>query len=104
MPSPRGPCPCPSCKGAIKSAATVKKHVAEQAQIAAEKAKWQHQYENAATQANEDHGSDPELSEDDQDIVQVESRPSKRARVNDERNDMVSILRRLYLYVHLYST
>ena len=90
MPSPPGPCPCPSCKGDIKTAPTIKRHAAEQARIAAEQANWRIQYEKALTRAQEDDESESESSGDDTDDIPVESRPPKRARIDGESNKMVS--------------
>ena len=87
MPSPPGPCPCPSCKGDIKTAPTIKKHAAEQARIAAEQANWRIQYEKALTRAQEDDESESESAGDDANEILVESRPPKRARIDDESSN-----------------
>lgn len=75
MPSKNAPCPCPSCKGAVKSAKVRRKHASLQVQLAASKSDWYHAYENAlqaATSNNADNESDPDNQSIDSEDIPID--------------------------------
>lgn len=110
MPSKNRPCPCPSCRGTIRSAKVLRAHAAEQAEIAAEQTNWRRAYESAALQAvtgESDSGSSQESEDVGERQATASSRPPKRSRVDTENEpgeNRVCLPVFNYLCIFMYHT
>ena len=67
MPSPSRPCPCPSCHGRIRTAATIKRHAALQVRLEVERVRWHEEYEKVLKRAREEREREMEEEEESED-------------------------------------